>query len=149
MKIISSAKQAMYRTLFILVAMPSSTIAGIGLDKTIENDPTLAMRIIALFVVSLCGGVSSTFVKTMFDDGIKHPNLFKIFVGTCLGTTSGLLIIDNFSFGIFSIMLPVFVLASLGAPIMVFYLMWLSNPETQEEIKEVIKSNASRFGVKK
>ena len=150
MKVISNIRQALVRTLFILLSMPAVTWAGVKIDNTLTIDYTLSLKVIALFIASLCGGISSTFVKTSFDDGINYPNLFKIFVGTCLGTCIGLAVIDNFSLGIFSIILPVFIVASLGAPIMVFYLMWLSNPETQAEIKEQIKQKVrEKFGVNK
>jgi len=118
--------------------MPAAAIAGTYIDKSMEIDNGFVVKIVALILSSLMGGISSTFVKTTFDDGIKNPNLAKIFIGTCLGTLSGMAALDNSTFGIFSIALPVFVVASLGAPIMVFYLMWLSNPETQAEIKESI-----------
>ena len=150
MKVISDFKQATHRALFILLCMPAATMAGFKIDDTFTIDSTISIKVIALFITSLCGGISSTFVKTSFDDGIAHPNLFKVFVGACLGTASGLLVVDNFNFGVFSIMLPVFVVASLGAPIMVFYLMWLSNPETQLEIKEQIKQKVrEKLGVDK
>ena len=150
MKVISDIRQAIVRTLLILLSMPAVTWAGVKIDNTLTIDHTLSLKVITLFIASLCGGISSTFVKTSFDDGINHPNLFKIFVGTCLGTCTGLAVIDNFSLGIFSIILPVFIVASLGAPIMVFYLMWLSNPETQAEIKEQIKQKVrEKFGVNK
>lgn len=135
---ICSARQAFLRTVFIFLTMPTATWAGMKLDKAVVFDNILLFKVIALTVASLCGGISSTFVKTSFDDGIKHPNIFKVFVGTLLGTGSGLLVLDNFNFGIFSIFLPTYIIASLGAPIMVFYLMWLSKPETQAEIKEQI-----------
>ena len=150
MKVISNIRQAIVRTLFILLSMPAVTWAGVEIDNTLTIDHALSLKVIALFIASLCGGMSSTFVKTSFDDGINYPNLFKIFVGTCLGTCTGLAVIDNFSLGIFSIILPVFIVASLGAPIMVFYLMWLSNPETQAEIKEQIKQKVrEKFGANK
>ena len=150
MKVISNIRQALVRTLFILLSMPAVTWAGVKIDNTLTIDHTLSLKVIALFIASLCGGISSTFVKTSFDDGIKCPNLFKVFVGACLGTCTGLAVIDNFSLGIFSIILPVFIVASLGAPIMVFYLMWLSSPETQAEIKEQIKQKVrEKFGVNK
>ena len=150
MKVISNIRQAIVRTLFILLSMPAVTWAGVKIDNTLTIDHTLSLKVIALFITSLCGGISSTFFKTSFDDGINYPNLFKIFVGTFLGTCAGLAVIDNSTLGIFSIILPVFIVASLGAPIMVFYLMWLSNPETQAEIKEQIKQKVrEKFGVNK
>ena len=150
MKVISNIRQALVRTLFILLSMPAVTWAGVKIDNTLTIDHTLSLKVIGLFIASLCGGISSTFVKTSFDDGIKCPNLFKVFVGTCLGTCAGLAVIDNSTLGIFSIILPVFIVASLGAPIMVFYLMWLSNPETQAEIKEQIKQKVrEKFGANK
>lgn len=147
---IESFKQALMRTLFLFLAMPTFVMAGVKIDNTISIDAGLTIKFISIVIASLCGGISSTFVNTSFDDGIKHPNLFKIFVGTTLGTCSGMLILDQFSFGIFSMVLPIFIIASLGAPIMVFYLMWLSNPETQAEIKEQIKQKVrDKLGVNK
>lgn len=137
-KSIKSIKQAVLRTFFIFISMPAVAAAGMHIDKSIPVDQGLMAKIIALIFVSLLGGVSSTFVSTSFDEGIKHPNLFKIVVGTCLGTFSAMMVLDNSSFGIFSIILPAYFVATLGAPLMVFYLMWLSNPETQAEIKEQI-----------
>lgn len=150
MKVISNFRQATLRALFILISMPVVTWAGVKVDNVLTIDHTLSLKIISLFIASLCGGISSTFVKTSFDDGIKHASIFKVFVGLCLGTCSGMMVIDNFNFGIFSILLPTFIIASLGAPIMVFYLMWLSNPETQAEIKEQIKQKVrEKLGVDK
>lgn len=118
--------------------MPAVTYAGVKLDSTLQLDHTLAMKVIALFIASFCGGVSSLFIHTSFDQNMKNPRLAKVWIGTFLGAFSGLIALDQFSFGIFSIILPTFVIASLGAPIMVFYLMWLSDPATQAEIKEEI-----------
>lgn len=119
--------------------MPAVTWAGIKIDNRIELDHGLTLKVFALILASICGGVSSLFVETSFDKNMKYPNLAKVFIGSCLGTCSGLLFVDQLQFGIFSIVLPTFIIASLGAPLMVFYLMWLSNPETQAEIKEQIK----------
>lgn len=116
------------------------------LDSTLQVDSEQAFKFIALFITAFAGGISSVFVKTSFDANMNYPNAAKIWVGTCLGTASGLLVLEQLSFGLFSILLPVFVIASLGAPIMVFYLMWLSNEETQAEIKEKIKE---KVGMKK
>ena len=150
MKSIKSIKQATMRALFIFVSMPAVTWAGMKVDNTLQVDQSMVVKIIALFLASFCGGVSSTFVKTSFDDGMSYPRVAKIWIGTCLGAFSGLIALDQFSFGIFSIILPTFIIASLGAPIMVFYLMWLSNPETQAEIKEQIKQKVrDKLGVDK
>lgn len=130
--------------------MPAVTWAGMRIDKHIEIDQGLSLKVIALLFASICGGISSLFVETSFDKNMKYPNLAKVFIGTCLGTCSGLLFVDQLQFGIFSIVLPTFIVASLGAPIMVFYLMWLSSPETQAEIKEQItKKVKDKFGVDK
>ena len=146
MKRIETIYQATMRALFVLIALPTFTLAGMKLDSTLQVDSEQAFKFIALFVTAFAGGISSVFVKTSFDTNMNHPNAAKIWVGTCLGTTSGLLALEQLSFGLFSILLPVFVIASLGAPIMVFYLMWLSNEETQAEIKEKIKE---KVGMKK
>jgi len=149
-KTIRSLKQALMRTIFLFISMPTIVWAGVKIDNTISIDAGITIKAICIALASLCGGISSTFVNTSFDDGIKRPNLFKIFVGTCLGTCSGFLILDQFNLGIFSMILPTFIIASLGAPIMVFYLMWLSNPETQAEIKEQIKQKVrDKLGVNK
>ena len=137
-KSIKSIRQALLRTLFIFISMPAAAIAGMQIDKNIEIDNGFVVKSIALLIASLCGGISSTFVKTTFDSGMSNPSIAKVFIGTCLGTFSGMAALDNSSFGIFSIALPTFFVASLGAPLMVFYLMWLSDPETQAEIKETI-----------
>ncbi len=131
-------RQALMRTIFIFICWPAAAIAGMQIDKSVAIDHVFFIKLIGLLIASILGGISSTFVSTSFDDGIKHPKMFKILVGACLGTFSGMMALDNSSLGIFSIVLPVFIVATLGAPIMVFYLMWLSNPETQAEIKEQI-----------
>lgn len=142
MKVIKSFKQATLRALFILISMPAVTWAGVKIDNTLEFDTGMIVKIVSLFLASFCGGVSSLFVNTSFDQSMKNPRLAKIWIGTFLGAFSGLIALDYFNFGIFTILLPTFFVASLGAPIMVFYLMWLSDPETQAEIKESIKAKA-------
>ena len=146
MRAISSIKQALLGTLFLFISLPTVTWAGIKIDNAISIDQDLTIKILSLFVAAFVGGVSSSFVATSFDNGVRYPILFKIFVGTFLGAFSGLLALDYFALGIFTLILPTFVIATLGAPIMVFYLMWLSDAETQAEIKEKIKDKiGSKF----
>ena len=143
---ISNIKQALLGTLFLFISLPTVTWAGIKIDNAISIDQDLTIKILSLFVAAFVGGVSSSFVATSFDNGVRYPILFKIFVGTFLGAFSGLLTLDHFALGIFTLILPTFVIATLGAPIMVFYLMWLSDAETQAEIKEKIKDKiGSKF----
>lgn len=138
------------RALFIFMSMPAVTWAGVKIDNTFSIDHTLSIKILALFISAFVGGVSSTFVETSFDSNMRYPRLAKIWIGTFLGGFSGLIALDYFSLGIFTIILPTYVVATLGAPIMVFYLMWLSNPETQVEIKETIKQKVrDKLGVGK
>lgn len=146
MRAISNIKQALLRTLFLFISLPTVTWAGIKIDNTISIDQDLTIKILSLFFAAFVGGVSSSFVATSFDNGVRYPVLFKIFVGTFLGAFSGLIALDYFALGIFTVILPTFVIATLGAPIMVFYLMWLSDAETQAEIKEKIKDRiGSKF----
>ena len=146
MRAISNIKQALLRTLFLFISLPTVTWAGIKIDNTISIDQDLTIKILSLFLAAFVGGVSSSFVATSFDNGVRYPILFKIFVGTFLGAFSGLIALDYFALGIFTVILPTFVIATLGAPIMVFYLMWLSDAETQAEIKEKIKDKiGSKF----
>ena len=146
MRAISNIKQALLRTLFLFISLPTVTWAGIKIDNTISIDQDLTIKILSLFLAAFVGGVSSSFVATSFDNVVRYPVLFKIFVGTFLGAFSGLIALDYFALGIFTVILPTFVIATLGAPIMVFYLMWLSDAETQAEIKEKIKDKiGSKF----
>lgn len=127
--------------------MPTVTLAGATLDDKFNIDETLGLKVACLFIAAFAGGVSSSFVQTSFDDSVKYPRIFKVFVGTFLGAFSGLIALEHFQLGLFTILLPTFVMASLGAPIMVFYLMWMSSAETQAEIKEHIKEMVGRrFG---
>lgn len=139
MKVISNIKQAFLRTLFLFISLPAVTWAGVKVDNVVVIDQNLTFKIFSIFLAALAGGISSSFVKTSFDDNAKHPIVFKIFVGLFLGGFSGLIALEHFGLGIFTLLLPTFVIASLGAPIMVFYLLWLSDAETQAEIKEKIK----------
>ena len=139
MRAISNIKQALLGTLFLFISLPTVTWAGIKIDNAISIDQDLTIKVLSLFLAAFVGGVSSSFVATSFDNGVRYPVLFKIFVGTFLGAFSGLIALDYFALGIFTLILPTFVMATLGAPIMVFYLMWLSDAETQAEIKEKIK----------
>lgn len=138
--------QATMRFLFILISLPTFTLAGVQLDNTLQIDSEYVLKLVSLFIISIAGGVSSSFIKTSFDESMKSPAISKILIGAFLGTTSGLLMVEQFNLGFFSTLLPVFVVASLAAPIMVFYLSWFSNKETQEEIKAKIKE---RMGVDK
>lgn len=138
-KQISTFYQAFMRTLFLLICLPAVTWAGVKVDNVLVIDQNLTLKIISIFVAALFGGISSSFVKTSFDDNLKSPIIAKIFAGICLGGFSGLIALEHFGLGIFTILLPSFIIASLGAPIMVFYLLWLSDAETQAEIKEKIK----------
>jgi len=138
--------QATMRFLFILISLPTFTFAGVKLDNTLQIDSEYVLKLSSLFIISIAGGISSSFIRTSFDESMKNPAISKILIGAFLGTTSGLLMVEQFNLGFFSTLLPVFVVASLAAPIMVFYLSWFSNKETQEEIKAKIKE---RMGVDK
>ncbi len=145
-KQISTFYQAFMRTLFLLICLPAVTWAGVKVDNVLVIDQNLTLKIISIFVAALAGGISSSFVKTSFDDNAKYPVIFKMFVGLFLGGFSGLVALEHFGLGIFTLLLPSFLIASLGAPIMVFYLLWLSDAETQTEIKEQIKNKiGSKF----
>ncbi len=147
MKVISSPKQALLRACFLLLCLPSVTWAGMKMDNTIEIDQTVAVKVIALIIASFSGGVSSALIPTTFDRSMPYPKVTKIWVGTAIGVLFGLMLTFHLEYGIFMTALPTFVMGSLGAPIMVFYLMWLSSAETQAEIKEEITGFIkSKFG---
>lgn len=149
MKAISNINQAFLRTLFLFISLPAVTWAGVKMDNVVTIDQNLTIKIASIFIAALVGGISSSFVKTSFDENSKHPIIFKIFVGLFLGGFSGLMALEHLGLGIFTLLLPTFVIASLGAPIMVFYLLWLSDAETQAEIKDKIKQKVSeKFGAK-
>lgn len=150
MKSISDVKQATLRALFIFLSMPAVTWAGVKIDNTLDIDTTLILKIASLLVASFWGGVSSALIPTSFDQNMPSPKFTKIWIGTALGLIVGLTMLMHFNFGLFASLLPSFIVGSLGAPIMVFYLMWLSNPETQAEIKEQIKKKVQdKLGVSK
>lgn len=119
--------------------MPTATLAGVKMDNAIEIDQNLVIKIASIFIAALAGGISSAFVATSFDANSKHPVLMKIFVGFFIGGFSGLVALDFFELGVFTLLLPTYVVGTLGAPVMVFYILWLSDAETQAEIKEQIK----------
>ena len=131
--------QAVFYTVLLGLLTPALTYAGIRIDNTIAIDAQLSLKVIAMAVAALFGGIASIFINTSFDEHMKHPAIAKIFIGFCLGLASALMVFEQFNLGLFSLILPTFAIASLGAPLMVFYLMWLSNPQTQAEIKEAIK----------
>lgn len=146
MNTINNIKQAFLRMLFLFISLPAVTWAGVKIDNVVVIDQDLTVKIISIFLAALAGGISSSFVKTSFDENAKYPIVFKIFVGVFLGGFSGLVALEHFSLGIFTLLLPSFIIASLGAPIMVFYLLWLSDAETQAEIKDKIKDKiGSKF----
>lgn len=139
MTCLSTPIDALKRAIFLIVSIPAVAWAGIKFDNALVIDQTESFKFAVLILASIAGGISSAFVRTSFDGSVKHPAIFKIFVGTFLGFLTSMVIQDFFGLGFFSILLLGFFISSLGAPIMVFYLMWLSNAETQEEIKESIK----------
>lgn len=132
-------KQAIIWTLGLLLSAPALAFAGVKLDNTINIDAGLSLKVGAMFLTALAGGISSTFINTSFDANMKHPALAKIWIGACLGLVGSMFIFERFELGLFTILLPTFALASLGAPIMVFYLMWISKPDNQAELIETIK----------
>lgn len=136
---IESFWQATMRALFILIAFPAFSLAGAQIDNNLRLGHEDLVKFIALFIVSLSGGISSAFIRTSFDKSMSYPHLAKVWVGTSIGTVSGLLMLEYFKMGLFSSLLPSLLIASLGAPIMVFYLIWFANEEMQTEIKEKIK----------
>ena len=114
MKVIKSFKQATLRALFIFISMPAVTWAGVKIDNTLEFDTGIIVKTVSLFLASFCGGISSLFVNTSFDQSMKNPRLAKIWIGTFLGAFSGLIALDYFALGIFTVILPTFVIATLG-----------------------------------
>lgn len=139
MKCIETFYQATMRAIFLIIAVPTFSLAGMHIDNTFRFSSDEIVKFIALFIVSLAGGISSAFIKTSFDKNMTYPNLAKIWVGTALGTVSGLMMMEYFKLGLFSSLLPSLLIASLGAPIMVFYLVWFGNEEMQAEIKKKLK----------
>lgn len=139
MKVISNVRQATLRTFFILISIPTMAYAGVTIDNSLDIDTTFVITMALIFVASFWGGVSSALIPTSFDANMPNPKFTKIWIGTALGSLSGWGLLTHFNLGLFAATLPSFIVGSLGAPIMVFYLMWFSSAETQAELKEMIK----------
>lgn len=139
MKVISNARQATLRTFFILISIPTMAFAGVTIDESLDIDTNFIIKIALIFIASFWGGVSSALIPTSFDSNMPNPKFTKIWIGTALGSLSGWGLLSHFNLGLFAATLPSFVIGSLGAPIMVFYLMWFSSAEAQAELREVIK----------
>lgn len=145
MRKLLTMKQNLTASALLAVILPATAWAGIRIDGTTSIDAALSLKVAAIFVASLVGGISSAFIATAFDANMKHPTTAKIFIGTCLGLFVGAFIFEHFQLGLFAALLPSYFVATLGAPILVFYLMWISDPQTQAELKEEIIARARRF----
>lgn len=147
---LSTPIDALKRAIFLIFSIPAVAWAGIKFDNALVIDQTESFKFAVLILASVAGGISSAFVRTSFDDSVKHPAIFKIFVGSFIGFFAAMAIKEFIDLGFFSVLLLGFFISSLGAPIMSFYLMWISNAETQAEIKEAIKQKVrDKLGVNK
>ena len=123
--------------LALLVLLPISVMASAGIAD--RMDQMLEWSYWYLFIGALCGGISSTFIKTEVDHRLSFMLVAKAFIGTVLGLLSCIPWLAHFpETAIMKLALPSFVLGCLGAPLVVFALTWASDPDTFRKGKDAL-----------
>lgn len=127
-------------TVFISIFMPISVYAGqtvgkFGVEELMDSGVIIA--IVALF--SLMGGIAATGIKTDADEFMHYPFFYKCFAGFWLGIGVGMAVYVLYSVSVFLLLVPVFVSASLGSAIMVFYMRWFADPQTRKKLRAKIE----------
>lgn len=113
----------------LFIFLPMSTIAGEYLTDKIES--VINWGFWSILIGSILGGVAATFIKTEVDDRLTHTIFAKLMIGIGLGFFSCTSYLAYYPETVaMKLALPSFVLGCLGAPIMVFLLTWISDPDT-------------------
>ncbi|QHJ83836.1 MAG: hypothetical protein [Bacteriophage sp.] len=126
--------------IFLIGLMPSLVWASQIIDNKFGQDDLINDRFVIgmIAIFSLVGSIGSIFIKTDADEFIKYPNLAKIFIGFFLGIAVGLGIYKYYGLSIYLLLAPVFVIASLGSAILVFYMRYLSDPKMKSKLTKKI-----------
>lgn len=130
------------RWLMILLGIvPSLVWAGQIVDNKFGQDELISDRFVILMIsiFSLAGSIGSTFIKTDADEFLSNPKLSKIFIGFFLGLAVGLGIYKYYGLSIYLLLAPVFIIASLGSAILVFYMRYLSDPNTKSKLIQKVE----------
>lgn len=115
--------------ILFLISLPASAIAGEYL--TAKVDSIINWGFWSVLIGSILGGIAATFIKTEVDSKLSYTILAKLIIGTGLGFFSCMSYMAYYPETIaMKLALPSFVLGCLGAPIMVFLLTWISDPDT-------------------
>lgn len=126
----------------LLFFIPVSVWAGQKTDNAFGFNELIAdgVVIIIIAVFSLAGGFASMFIKTDADEFVTNPRFAKIFIGLFLGLAFGLTIYNYYGLSIYTILVPILIVSSLGSAILVFYMRWFSSPETSRKFREKLES---------
>ena len=113
----------------LLVTLPVSALAGDFIVSKIES--IINWGFWSILIGSIFGGVAATFIKTEVDSKLSYTIIAKLIIGAGLGFLSCMSYMAYYPETIaMKLALPSFVLGCLGAPIMVFLLTWISDPDT-------------------
>ena len=127
----------------ILISIPVSAIAGEYLTDKVDS--IINWGFWSVLIGSILGGIAATFIKTEVDSSLSHPIVAKLIIGTGLGFFSCMSYMAYYPETIaMKLALPSFVLGCLGAPIMVFLLTWISDPDT---FKKASKKLNKKLGI--
>lgn len=127
----------------LLIGLPASAIAGEYL--TDKLDSIINWGFWSVLIGSILGGIAATFIKTEVDSKLSYTILAKLIIGTGLGFFSCMSYMAYYPETIaMKLALPSFVLGCLGAPIMVFLLTWISDPDT---FKKAGKTLNKKLGI--
>lgn len=113
----------------LLITLPVSAIAGEYLTERVDS--IINWGFWSILIGSIVGGIAATFIKTEVDDKLSCDVIAKLVIGTGLGFFSCLSYMAYYPETLaLKLALPSFVLGCLGAPIIVFLLTWVSDPDT-------------------
>lgn len=113
----------------LLFTLPVSALAGEYLVEKVES--IINWGFWSILIGSILGGIAATFIKTEVDSRLSYTILAKLIIGSGLGFLSCMSYIAYYPETVaMKLALPSFVLGCLGAPIMVFLLTWVSDPDT-------------------
>ncbi len=119
--------------IMMFITLPVSALAGEFLTEKVDS--IINWGFWSIFIGSILGGLTATFIKTEVDDRLSYTILAKIVIGTGLGFFSCLTYMAYFPETVtMKLALPSFVLGCLGAPILVFLLTWASSKETWKKV---------------
>lgn len=129
-------------SIFLLSLMPSLVWAGQIIDNKFGQDDLINDRFVIgmIAIFSLVGSIGSIFIKTDADEFVRYPNLAKVFIGFFLGIAVGLGIYKYYGLSVYLLLAPVFVISSLGSAILVFYMRYLSDPNTKSKLIRKVES---------